>query len=135
MKPEVKARWIEALRSGQYRQTSGLLRRNVPPADGGVQHCCLGVLCDLYDPTRWEKEESASYSVYDSFGIYGLTPTVEGWADFSDSYIFTKEHIPEEILQLIKERNGRIDGSYNLANLNDSGATFAQIADIIEKYL
>lgn len=39
MKPEVKKRWLEALRSGRFRQTRV----------GYLQHktafCCLGVLC------------------------------------------------------------------------------------------
>lgn len=38
MDPELKAKWVEALRSGEYHQTRGMLQR-----DG--RHCCLGVLC------------------------------------------------------------------------------------------
>lgn len=41
MKPDVKARWVEALRSGRYTQARGALR----DAAGG--HCCLGVLADI----------------------------------------------------------------------------------------
>jgi hypothetical protein len=40
MDPVLKAKWIEALRSGEYQQTFGALRDN----DG---HCCLGVLCEV----------------------------------------------------------------------------------------
>lgn len=40
MKAEIKAKWVEALRSGEYRQGRGYLRNG-----GGF--CCLGVLCDL----------------------------------------------------------------------------------------
>lgn len=40
MKPEIKAAWIAALRSGEYSQTTGHLRDD-------VGYCCLGVLCDL----------------------------------------------------------------------------------------
>jgi hypothetical protein len=39
MNPEYKQRWIEALESGEYRQTSGHLHDE----EGG--YCCLGVLC------------------------------------------------------------------------------------------
>jgi len=43
MKPEVKERWIAALRSGDYQQTQGALVRT---GDHGG-YCCLGVLCQL----------------------------------------------------------------------------------------
>lgn len=41
MNPEVKAKWIEALTSGEYSQTNGCLKDN-------AGYCCLGVLTDLY---------------------------------------------------------------------------------------
>lgn len=44
MKPEIKAKWIAALRSGNYKQTTGVLKRET---DGAVSYCCLGVLCEL----------------------------------------------------------------------------------------
>lgn len=53
MRPEVKAKWLEALRSGKYKQTTGNLKDD-------VGYCCLGVLCDVYRNTkkakgvRWE---------------------------------------------------------------------------------
>ena len=41
MKPEIKQKWINALRSGEYEQGRKSLRdRN--------KYCCLGVLCDLH---------------------------------------------------------------------------------------
>lgn len=42
MNPEVKAKWIAALRSGEYKQGFYQLRQS----DG--RSCCLGVLCDLH---------------------------------------------------------------------------------------
>ncbi len=41
MNPEVKQKWIGALRSGKYEQGTEKLRS----VSG---YCCLGVLCDLY---------------------------------------------------------------------------------------
>lgn len=40
MDAELKAKWIEALRSGKYKQTRQILR-------DGNGHCCLGVLCEV----------------------------------------------------------------------------------------
>lgn len=48
MDPEIKAKWIAALRSGKYPQTSMMLRGR-----GGF--CCLGVLCDVVMPTGWHE--------------------------------------------------------------------------------
>ncbi len=42
----VKQKWVEALRSGRYEQTTGVL------CDGSAM-CCLGVLCDVVDPDGW----------------------------------------------------------------------------------
>src|SRR5687767_3496429 len=47
MDPEVKARWVAALRSGEYQQARMRLRN-------GDAMCCLGVLCNLYDPSQWD---------------------------------------------------------------------------------
>ena len=40
MKAETKAKWLEALRSGKYKQGRGFLRI-------GENFCCLGVLHDV----------------------------------------------------------------------------------------
>lgn len=46
MNAELKAKWIEALRSGKYTQGRDQLRY-------GVRFCCLGVVCDLVMPNAW----------------------------------------------------------------------------------
>lgn len=40
MKADLKAKWIAALRSGEYQQGHGVLR-------SGDHYCCLGVLCEV----------------------------------------------------------------------------------------
>lgn len=42
MNPEVKKRWVEALRSGDYEQGEQHLRVS-------GKYCCLGVLCEISD--------------------------------------------------------------------------------------
>lgn len=44
MDPEIKARWVEALRSGVFTQGQSRLRDDTGDE---VKHCCLGVLCAL----------------------------------------------------------------------------------------
>tara|TARA_R100001143_G_C3251028_1_gene83502 strand:+ start:161 stop:469 length:309 start_codon:yes stop_codon:yes gene_type:complete len=46
MNPEIKERWIAALRSGKYAQKKHKLR-------GYEGFCCLGVLVDIEDPDGW----------------------------------------------------------------------------------
>ena len=47
MEKELKRKWLKALRSGEYNQIEGELRSR-------KGHCCLGVLCDVLDPSRWD---------------------------------------------------------------------------------
>jgi len=46
MDAEIKAKWIAALRSGEYQQGSGALK--IEHHNGTVEHCCLGVLAELH---------------------------------------------------------------------------------------
>lgn len=51
MNPDVKTKWLEALRSGEYKQARGQLQHK-------HGFCCLGVLCDIYAKEgkgSWEK--------------------------------------------------------------------------------
>ena len=106
MKAEIKNRWVEALRSGEYKQGLGRLRSK----EG--RYCCLGVLCDLHAKdtgTEWR-----SCSDLPSFGYLGMSGAlpdeVEVWAD----------------AQLDAWRESKV------IRLNDSGSSFTDIADFIE---
>lgn len=44
---ELVKQWVEALRSGKYRQTTSRLRKKL---ENGYGHCCLGVLCEVIKP-------------------------------------------------------------------------------------
>ena len=59
MNKELKAKWIEALRSNKYTQCQGRLRTK------DNRFCALGVLADVYDNTQWAlKNKSCHYSKY-----------------------------------------------------------------------
>jgi hypothetical protein len=58
--------WVEALRSGEYKQTSGALKDEF---DG---YCCLGVLCEI-SGLEWDRT-----------GLY-LPPNVIRWAKLKES--------------------------------------------------
>ena len=40
MRKDLKKKWIEALRSGRFKQGKNALKTN-------DKHCCLGVLCEV----------------------------------------------------------------------------------------
>jgi len=42
-----KERWIEALRSGKYKQTSGELYKSFEAYPNTYGYCCLGVVCKV----------------------------------------------------------------------------------------
>jgi hypothetical protein len=131
MNSQVKEKWIAALRSGEYAQASERLRSN----DG---FCCLGVLCDLYaqEPFTqgWkfngEYEESPlpmDYWYFDGESEF-LPQSVMEWAGLS---------LPNPLVKLDFEEEDEMSWSYRdeISNLNDSGYSFTELADIIEKQL
>ncbi len=62
MDPELKKKWVAALRSGEYKQGRNRLHRKVDNS-----FCCLGVLCEV---AGYQKEEGEMGNVYHvpSFG-------------------------------------------------------------------
>lgn len=117
MNHEIKTAWAAALRSGEYEQGTGQLRKEEVE---GVSFCCLGVLCDLYVKAKgleWKDNRVACEFPQSFFyGADAFTPDeVMLWADLGNS----NPHI----------NNG------NLADLNDAPTHFTVIADLIEKHL
>jgi hypothetical protein len=117
MDAEVKERWVAALRSGQYTQATGKLR-----TDSGF--CCLGVLCDIYDGEEW-----TTHSDIDDDGNEMET---ESWY-YLDSNL---DVLPYKVTQWaeLESDNPKVEskGCESIAEINDSGSTFAEIADLIE---
>jgi hypothetical protein len=101
MTPELKATWIEALRSGKYKQGREYLYRS------NGEFCCLGVLCDVLDPTDWRKSE-----VTDTAFTYRRSSS---WA-------------PASVID-------ELDQGKLIAMNDDQLASFDEIADYIEYYL
>lgn len=58
MVPEIKEKWLKALRSDEYEQGTTFLR-----SIDGSRFCCLGVLCDIIDSSLW-REQYGTY-LYD----------------------------------------------------------------------
>lgn len=129
MNAAVKTRWVAALRSGEYKQTTGALHRTVPlGSDAPAGFCCLGVLCDLAekDGVVHSRPNDTGTVGYDGAGESGfyqsatLPGAVVNWAGLGDDNPLVRFD----------------DDAVSLSELNDElGAGFTEIADVIEECL
>ncbi len=136
-----RAAWVAALRSGKYKQTKHVLKS----LNGVPSYCCLGVACEVAIEAGLDLEHGEIVKE----GI--AKPVVGVYGEEGDS-----ESLPQEVMEWLGMNVS--DGGFNmeterwhgvirdldlgevnsqrvnktLASLNDRGATFAQIADIIE---
>jgi hypothetical protein len=111
--PDVKAEWLDALRSGEYRQ--GTLGRLCHLSYGDERFCCLGVLGDVLGG-EWVRNE------HDQAWFY--TPVAGGALNGGN---VSPGYLPGDLLPKSLQRK--------LAAMNDSGCSFVEIADWIEKRL
>ena len=79
MKPEIKKIWVEALRSGDYKQGNEALR---PSND---TFCCLGVLCNLHAQAHPELAATETNKHYYLDNDTFLPPMVMEWAGLNDT--------------------------------------------------
>ena len=108
MKKAIAMKWIQALRSGKYAQTQGVLKDD----DG---FCCLGVLCDISKKGKWS---DAGYYIDSEFD---LPYEVMDWAGM-------KDNVGNEFSY------GREKMKMTLPMLNDDEKlSFNQIANFIER--
>lgn len=121
----VAQKWVEALRSGKYKQTKRVLTST--NAKGKVVgHCCLGVLCTLavqagvIPPAKPKKLET-----------YGER------ARYCHSYGRDVEVLPPKVRKWVGMKTSSGDwpvNSYTIDSLtakNDNGASFKKIANMI----
>ena len=119
MNPRIKQRWLEALRSGEYKQT----KENLQNSDG---FCCLGVLCDLHAKERgmnWVRQTDG-YELYVETQILPLS--VQEWAGLDNDI--------GGLVDFEYERDGVMYvKSESLPEINDTwNKNFNEIADLIE---
>jgi hypothetical protein len=112
MRPEIRARWTAALRSGEYEQGRQCLRSD-------DEFCCLGVLCDLAakDGVITPVEQTDTW-IYDGYTDF-LPEAVRDWAgiEHGNPLVFT----------------GGVPGTAGLITLNDDYRwDFDRIADAID---
>lgn len=111
MNKRIKEMWLEALRSGDYKQTTGCLNNG----KGGF--CCLGVLTDLYikEKNKAWIPNSNGHLVLELGRNDFLLEEVQEWAE-------------------VDTEDPRV-GTRTLSEYNDGLMPFPEIADLIEKKL
>ena len=121
MKSEDVKIWIAALRSGKYKQSRTAL-------NGRDGFCCLGVLCDISGQGKWvERDDGISrYVIGDEMYVTVLP------AALCDHYEIPELgfDVPTEVIA----KYTSFDCETSLAALNDRGATFEEIANILEDH-
>lgn len=119
MNPEIKQKWLTALRSGDYTKGVTYLCAN-------GEYCCLGVLCDLHAKETgggWHDSSLAEGFVFRSYcGDHALLPyEVQKWAEISQSN-------PDIDIEVY--------AAASIAQYNDYiASTFDEMADLIEQVL
>lgn len=115
MNQQIKEKWLEALRSGKYKQGSFRLRKSE-----GNRFCCLGVLCDLYFEDHDEDwvEGVYGWEANEIGEMYVLPRRVMEWADLDDC------------------NPGMYTSFVPISELNDiQEYEFEELADLIEEQL
>jgi len=112
MNQDIKDKWINALRSGEYKQGTGTLKNS------NDAFCCLGVLCDLHakeTDTRWVDAE-------------------DGWPA---NYLGNDGSLPYKVIEWAGlEVQDPVICDHFISTYNDKkGYSFDQLADLIERHL
>jgi hypothetical protein len=115
--------WLKALRGQlptKYKKVTRSLCKVT--STGKVKgHCCLGVLCDLAAKAGIinmpDFEGDFAYDVWYDGSVGDLSDTVVQWAGLNGSFG-----------EFVNSRGTKV----SLADYNDNGKSFKQIADIIE---
>jgi hypothetical protein len=138
MNQEVKAKWVAALRSGEFEQNKGALTN----ADR-TKHCCLGVLCELAigegiipGPVNKDKGQGSLFYYgqnYDGKGgdAFVLPSAVQVWAETD-----VNPKVPKPLgADLHTDMCGlaNYNDGYEISNIRPH--TFNEIADVIEENL
>ena len=107
-------KWVLALRSGEYSQTTGKLQDD-------CGHCCLGVACDVFIPKKLQFRNNAGY-------LIGAVPNTQ---DRAEPWLRGMTTILGAVIPALNDC-----GSVIPADINEREKferfTFDEIADLLE---
>lgn len=139
----LQKKWIELLKSGQYKQTTERLHlcrtypkvEAKPPEDA---YCCLGVACRFVLGQEPALHQSSHHTSVEVFAYNGTLEFMANYAELglrsmegSASCAFTQAALVKILPRLLAPCS-RIKLAPSLANLNDKySLTFPEIADVL----
>ena len=115
----LRDKWADLLESGKYKQGTNFLRKQEDNS-----FCCLGVLCDMLDPTKWEKTKTDDTSPWEGTSEQPGTEVYSygtGCVGLPTAYVLNRVGIS-------------LDFADSLAMKNDEGESFSDIATVIREY-
>jgi len=115
VKPELKRKWIKALRSGDYKKSINVLKRFFKTVE--PRYCCMGVLCDLVKDDYLEAGKLIEQNEPDSF--HNSNKSVGAVMDMR-----TLEYV-----------GVTADQQRTLTSMNDKGVSWDRISAYIERKL
>lgn len=136
MNPEVKQKWVRALRSGEYNQTQGALQDR-------KGFCCLGVLCDISGLGHWDEindeeddplltkryiTETDYRSGYLPYPVVKHAEVENSQGGIVPAHLIKKHVAPALADELLRDGSAICPSA-----LNDRDVPFSTIADIIEE--
>jgi hypothetical protein len=135
LNPEIKAQWLAALRDERIEQGCYSLRQF--DGNGGVKYCCLGVATELYriseantEKLDWERVEQSRFHSFNGYHSL-LAKPVQAWLGSVNSSCGLVI-VPQEIREKYELFEATI---FSVAELNDRGVSFHDIANLIEEQL
>lgn len=144
MKTEIKTKWVEALRSGDYKQGKGRLVKDADEFNSTTSYCCLGVLAELASHEGVvEKREVSCGCVSDTCSIgevgyegdHGSADGKHRAGSFSVLPFPVMEWAGLDLADPMVRLDSDDFGERYLSGLNDSGYDFDEIAHLIEEQL
>ena len=118
--------WIQALRSGLYKQATGKLR------DGDDRFCCLGVACNISGLFEWEDDGDSYLREWVYGDETGVLPALvrKALGLGSTTGVYHPDYYEMRIKASLEEQDapGR-----SLTIDNDCSVGFSEIAEVIEQ--
>ncbi len=108
MNKKLKAKWIRALKSGEYQQGRAFLRK-VKRGGESARHCCLGVLCEI-GGGKWTRKGNV-------------------WGYVLPNGSFATNNEPAHIAEAF----GLNNPAWDYASKNDRGVPFKDIVNTIKQ--
>lgn len=123
--------WVAALESGKFPQAKGMLAKVIDD-NGVVGYCCLGVACKVQGRLKnfkidWEEDgtpicEYGDAKAGEDVGLSARNPLYQ--------HIGSNGKFPLDVFASLTKDFSEVKHT-SLANLNDGGATFAEIAQVL----